>query len=57
MLEINREIINLANNYIAEKAFTRKSINDALHIATATYHKIDVLTSWNFKHFVNLNRI
>ena len=30
---------------------------DTLHIATATVHKIEIITSWNFKHIVNLARI
>ncbi|NTW33228.1 MAG: type II toxin-antitoxin system VapC family toxin [Bacteroidetes bacterium] len=54
---VNDEIMLLAKKYIKEKALPPKSINDAVHIATATYYKVDVLTSWNFKHIVNLNRI
>ena len=27
------------------------------HIAIATYHNVTVLSSWNFKHIVNLERI
>jgi len=50
-------MIDLANAYIKEKALTIKSIDDAIHIATATIHRIDVIVSWNFKHIVNLNRI
>lgn len=47
----------LADKYIKEKIVTTKYQSDALHIATATINKIDVVTSWNFKHIVNLNRI
>ena len=47
----------LAGKYIKEKAVTQKSHEDALHIAIATIHKVDVLVSWNFKHIVNLDRI
>ena len=47
----------LAGNYLKEKIVTTKYQSDALHIATATINKIDVVTSWNFKHIVNLNRI
>ncbi len=36
---------------------TLKSYNDALHIALATLKNADVLSSWNFKHIVNLDRI
>lgn len=54
---IDGEMVELAENYITEKVLSRKFFNDALHIAIATVHKIDVLVSWNFRHIVNLNRI
>ena len=54
---LDSESIQLAKNYVKEKAITAKSFNDALHIATATINRIDVLVSWNFKHIVNLGRI
>ena len=54
---ITDEAITLAERYIDEGALTNKSYNDALHIALATLNNSDVLTSWNFKHIVNLSRI
>lgn len=54
---INDEVISLAKTYIIEGALTNKSYNDALHIAVATINNSDILTSWNFKHIVNINRI
>lgn len=56
-IQVDKRCIELANAYIKEKALTIKSINDAIHIATATINKVDVIVSWNFKHIVNLNRI
>ena len=53
----NDEAKILADNYLKEKIVTSKFMVDALHIAVATINKVDVLTSWNFKHIVNLNRI
>jgi hypothetical protein len=47
----------LAEKYLKERIVTEKFRSDALHIAIATINKVDVLTSWNFKHIVNLNRI
>ncbi len=57
MILLDNECIELAKLYIKEKAITPKFFNDALHIATATVNRLDVLVSWNFKHIVNLNRI
>ena len=54
---LDTECIQLAKDYIKEKAISAKSFNDALHIAIATVNRLDVLVSWNFKHIVNLDRI
>jgi predicted nucleic acid-binding protein len=53
----NDHIIFLADCYIQNNAISRKYADDALHIASATICKADVLVSWNFKHLVNLRRI
>lgn len=53
----DEESEELAERYIKEGAVTNKYHEDALHIAIATIHKVDVLVSWNFKHIVNLGRI
>ena len=54
---INNEVENLASEYIKVGAVSAKYFEDALHIAIATLHKVDVLVSWNFKHIVNIERI
>lgn len=51
------ETRELADKYIAENVAGKTSLDDCRHIALATINKADVLTSWNFKHIVNLNRI
>ena len=56
-IELTEEAIELANKYVNEKVVGKTSIDDCRHIALATICKADVLTSWNFKHIVNLNRI
>jgi len=57
LLAANNECRELADAYIAEGAVSDKFYEDALHIALATIHSATVLTSWNFKHIVNLSRI
>ena len=47
----------MANKYIEENVVSKKYLFDALHIALASFNRVDVLVSWNFKHMVNLNRI
>jgi len=57
IVESNAEIEVLAKQYILRKAVSEKFYLDALHIAIATYYNVTVLSSWNFKHIVNLDRI
>ena len=54
---IDEDVVELARIYIDEGALTKKSYEDALHIALATIHNATVLASWNFKHIVNLDKI
>jgi len=57
ILESNLETEELVKQYFLRKAVSEKFYLDALHIAIATYYNVTVLSSWNFKHIVNLDRI
>jgi hypothetical protein len=57
IVESNTETEELAKQYILKNAVSEKFYLDALHIAIATYYNVTVLSSWNFKHIVNLDRI
>ena len=56
-VELTEEAIELADTYIIEKVVGETSLEDCRHIALATINRVDVLTSWNFKHIVNLDKI
>ena len=49
--------LKLAQTYVDEKVVGETSLDDCIHIATATLNKVDMLVSWNFKHIVNVYRI
>ncbi|MEX0723849.1 MAG: hypothetical protein WD053_08225 [Gracilimonas sp.] len=57
IVDINEQVLNLADQYIAEKVVGKTSRADCIHIALATINVADILVSWNFKHIVNINRI
>ncbi len=57
VLDIDSEMIALAEMYLKSAIVSRKYQDDALHIAAASVSKTDVLVSWNFKHIVNFKRI
>jgi len=54
VLKTNKKIRNLAEAYIDKGIFSEKYIDDALHVATASYYEISYLVSWNFEHLVKV---
>jgi predicted nucleic acid-binding protein len=57
IINITQEAFELAKTYVDEKVVGQTSLDDCVHIAVATLHKVDILVSWNFKHIVNVYRI
>jgi hypothetical protein len=47
------EAIELGEVYLRRLPIPRKAEADALHIATATFHEMDYLVTWNQKHMAN----
>lgn len=54
MLKINPKIRDLARVYVEHKVFPERYIDDALHVATASFYEISYLVSWNFEHLVKV---
>jgi predicted nucleic acid-binding protein len=55
-VELAEEAAILAEGYISRGIFHRKYMADALHVAVASFHKIDYLVTWNFGHLANVRR-
>ncbi len=55
-LELSEEVAILAEGYISRGIFHRKFMADAIHVALASYHKIDYLVTWNFGHLANVRK-
>ena len=55
-VELTEEATILAEGYISRGIFHRKYIGDAIHVAVASFHKIDYLVTWNFGHLANVRR-
>ena len=53
LLETNEQAIELAEALTSEGALPDQAATDALHIAMATVHSIDVLLTWNCRHLAN----
>ncbi len=52
-LEMNQQVIELANAFVRERALPTTAAEDAVHIAVATVHEMDYLLTWNCKHIAN----
>lgn len=56
ILDTSIEIEELADAYMAAAVVPPKYVDDAMHVAMATVHGVQLIVSWNFKHLVNLRR-
>ncbi len=52
-LEIDNECQKLAEILVNKNVVPKEFPEDALHIAIAAVHKIEVIATWNFKHINN----
>jgi hypothetical protein len=53
LLEPDDEVIKLAEDLIRQRVLPRRAATDAIHIALATVHKMDILLTWNCRHLAN----
>ena len=56
-VSIDSEVQELAQAYVAAGVLGEGWMDDALHVAAATVRGADLIVSWNFRHFVNYDRI
>ena len=56
-LDIDTEILELAQKIIDMGILSPKSFDDCQHIAAAVVNGCDCIISWNFKHIVNIKTI
>ncbi|HEV7281387.1 MAG TPA: type II toxin-antitoxin system VapC family toxin [Pirellulaceae bacterium] len=53
LLELDPAIDQLAATILRSGALQQNAAVDALHIATASFHGVDYLLTWNLKHLAN----
>ncbi|EDN66206.1 conserved hypothetical protein [Beggiatoa sp. PS] len=56
LLEITQEIEEITAIYIEKQVMPNDPAGDALHLALASFYKIDVLLTWNCRHIANPNK-
>ena len=50
----NKKVRDLANAYVGKSVFPEKYLNDALHVAVASFYETSYVVSWNFEHLVKV---
>ena len=55
-LAITEEIVQIAAVYQVRKLMPHLPPRDALHVAIASYYRLDFLLTWNCKHLANANK-
>jgi hypothetical protein len=53
VLDIHPEIESLADYLLLGGGLPAKARFDALHIACAAFHQVNIVLTWNFKHIAN----
>ena len=56
MLAVEPPVLDIVEAYIRHRVMPADPAGDALHLATATYHRCDFLVTWNCKHLANANK-
>ena len=57
LLEISGEVNQIVKMYIQRLVMPKDPTGDALHLALASFHRVDVLLTWNCLHLANPNKI
>jgi len=57
LLEQTPEIELLANDYADKNIIPSKNLNDARHIAVASFYGLGAIVSYNFEHIVRIRTI
>ena len=56
VLDVTPEVLGLARVLVNEKVMPGPLEGDAVHVATAIFHRMDYLLTWNVKHLANPNK-
>ncbi len=57
LLEVTSRVEDVANIYIQRLVMPNDPGGDALHLAVASVHRVDVLLKWNCRHLANPSRM
>jgi len=56
LLVVAPEVLEIAEAYRARRLMPRDPAADAIHLALASYYRMDYLLTWNCRHLANANK-
>ena len=56
LLQVTPEVVQIAGVYQARRLMPHPPVADALHVALASFYRIDFLLTWNCEHLANDNK-
>ena len=56
LLDLNESVLEVVDAYISHKVMPNNPTGDALHLAAASFHRCDILVTWNCQHIANANK-
>ena len=56
VLPITADVVRIAQAYIERRVMPQDPEGDALHLALASFYKMDFLLTWNCKHLANARK-
>ena len=57
LLEYTEDVADIVRVYLEHRLMPREVMGDADHLALASYHKCDMLVTWNCRHLANANKL
>ena len=51
------DVDTVVDAYLAHRLMPRDALGDARHLALATFHRCDILATWNCQHLANANKL
>ena len=56
LVEVNAEVLEVAEAYRSQALMPRDPVADAVHVALASVYRMDYLLTWNSQHLANVNK-
>lgn len=56
VLDLNARIDEIVDAYVENLLMPQQPVADAIHLALASFHRCDVLLTWNCTHLANPNK-